>query len=60
MTDPAGRTPVVQAVWAARERQWLDLVASDRRAAGRALDGRVREMLDGQQDLLRRLTSTGG
>ncbi len=60
MTDPAGRTPIVQAVWAARERQWLDLVASDRRAAGRDLDGRVREMLDRQQDLLRRLTSTGG
>jgi len=58
--DPAGRTPIVQAVWAAHERQWLDRVASDRRAAGRDLDGRVREMLDRQQDLLRRLTSTGG
>ena len=60
MHDPVGRTPRVQAAWAARERQWLDRVARDRGATGRDLDGRVTEMLDQQEDLLVRLTSTGG
>src|SRR5262249_2580031 len=56
----AGRAPGVHAVWAAREREWLDCIGQDRDAAGHDLEDRVREMLDRQQDLLRQLTSGAG
>jgi dipeptidase len=45
MDDPAERTPVVQAVWHAWERELLEGVAADRAAAGRAVGQRVERML---------------
>src|SRR5262245_40223507 len=60
MADPAGRAPGVQAVWAAREEEWLGRVGQDRGAAGRDLEGRAREMLDRQEEVRRRLGSGAG
>jgi hypothetical protein len=45
MADPPGRTPAVQAVWHAWERELLAEVAADRAATGRALGRRVERML---------------
>jgi dipeptidase len=45
MEDPAERTPVVQAVWHAWERELLAAVAADRAAAGRGIGSRVERML---------------
>jgi dipeptidase len=52
MVDPVGRTPAVQRVWHAWERELLAEVAADRAATGRGLARRVERMLHRREALL--------
>lgn len=58
MDDPARRTPIVQYVWQAWERQMLAEVAQDREAVTRGLDDRVGRMLRRRELLVGQLAET--
>jgi hypothetical protein len=58
MLDPAGRTPAVQRVWHAWERELYAETARDRQAPGRSLPRRVEEMLHRRDTLLREVAGT--
>jgi hypothetical protein len=57
MADPVGRTPAVQRVWHAWERELLAGVAADRAATGRDLARRVEGMLRRRRALLEEMAA---
>ncbi len=58
MHDPAGRTPAVQRVWHAWERELYAEASRDRQAPGRNLPRRVEEMLRQRETLLREVAAS--
>jgi hypothetical protein len=60
MRDPAASTPIVQAAWGAWEAELLAAVAADREAGARGIEARVETLIGRQQELLSRLTPSGG
>jgi len=57
MADAVGRTPAVQHVWHAWERELLAEVAADRTATGRDLARRVEQMLRRREALLEQMAA---